>query len=48
MLTLSFFSFVFLGTCAEPMGAGWDFKLPDSAFTASSTLKSGIGFTLII
>ena len=29
------------GSCAEPLGLGWDNKLPDSAFTASTELSPG-------
>ncbi|XP_078364915.1 uncharacterized protein LOC144649315 isoform X2 [Oculina patagonica] len=29
------------GTCSEPLGVGWNFTLPDSAFTASSSFYSG-------
>jgi len=29
------------GTCSDPMGLGWNFTLPDSAFSASSSLFSG-------
>ena len=29
------------GTCSEPMGIGWNYTLPDSAFNASSSLFSG-------
>ena len=30
-----------IGTCSEPLGVGWNFTLPDSAFNASSSLFSG-------
>lgn len=39
-LHLLFFAF-FSGTCSDPMGLGWNFTLPDSAFSASSSLFSG-------
>lgn len=29
------------GTCSQPLGAGWNFTLPDSAFNASSSFFSG-------
>ncbi|XP_032220214.2 uncharacterized protein LOC5519420 isoform X2 [Nematostella vectensis] len=29
------------GTCSEPFGAGWDYKLSDDAFNASSFIKKG-------
>lgn len=29
------------GTCSEPLGVGWNFTLPDSAFKASSSLLTG-------
>ncbi|XP_058942463.2 zinc metalloproteinase nas-8-like [Pocillopora verrucosa] len=32
------------GSCAEPLGLGWDNKLPDSAFTASTELSPGGGW----
>ncbi|KAJ7390131.1 metallocarboxypeptidase [Desmophyllum pertusum] len=31
------------GSCADPLGLGWDNRLPDSAFTASSQLSPGGG-----
>ncbi|CAH3019601.1 unnamed protein product [Porites evermanni] len=30
-----------LGSCATPLGLGWDYKLPDSAFSASSEMSPG-------
>ena len=33
--------FYLLGSCAVPLGLGWDNKLPDSAFSASSELSPG-------
>ena len=32
---------IFLGACANPLGLGWDFTLPDSAFSASSEMSPG-------
>ncbi|KAJ7348797.1 hypothetical protein OS493_038999, partial [Desmophyllum pertusum] len=32
------------GSCADPLGLGWDNRLPDSAFTASSQLSPGGGW----
>ena len=29
------------GACSEPLGVGWNFSLPDSAFKASSRLATG-------
>ena len=29
------------GACASPLGLGWDYKLPDSAFSASSEMSPG-------
>lgn len=29
------------GACANPLGLGWDYKLPDSAFSASSEMTPG-------
>ncbi|XP_031566063.1 zinc metalloproteinase nas-6-like isoform X2 [Actinia tenebrosa] len=33
------------GDCANALGLGWDFTLPDSAFTSSSTLTPGGGWS---
>ena len=33
--------FYISGSCAEPLGLGWDNKLTDSAFTASTELSPG-------
>jgi len=32
------------GACAAPLGLGWDYKLPDSAFSASSEMTPGGGW----
>lgn len=35
------FAFPPAAPCSSPLGVGWDFTLPDSAFSASSTLDVG-------
>ena len=35
------FGFLPAAPCSSPLGVGWDFTLPDSAFSASSTLDVG-------
>lgn len=32
------------GACATPLGLGWDYQLPDSAFSASSEMSPGGGW----